>query len=114
MKKISLIIAAVLATSFLAPTSAFAASPTAGAACSKAGLTSSTATKKFTCIKSGKKLVWDKGVTIVTPAAKYPVLKPVDGPYGITFENIVSKFNDISAAAWLQTRRLILTSHLKP
>jgi len=114
MRKISLILAAVLATSILATTSASAASPTAGATCSKAGITSSTATKKFTCIKSGKKLVWDKGVTIVTPAAKYPVLKPVDGPYGITFENIVSKFNDISAAAWLDAQATIKRNQSLP
>lgn len=114
MRKISFILAAVLATSILATTSASAASPTAGATCSKAGITSSTATKKFTCIKSGKKLVWDKGVTIVTPVAKYPVLKPVDGPYGITFENIVSKFNDISAAAWLDAQATIKRNQSLP
>ena len=33
----------------------------AGAPCSKAGITSVASGKKFTCIKSGKKFVWDKG-----------------------------------------------------
>ena len=33
----------------------------AGASCSKAGITSVASGKKFTCIKSGKKFVWDKG-----------------------------------------------------
>jgi len=33
----------------------------AGASCSKAGITSVASGKKFTCIKSGKKLFWDKG-----------------------------------------------------
>ena len=33
-----------------------------GGACSKAGITSKTSSKTYTCVKSGKKLVWDKGV----------------------------------------------------
>ena len=33
----------------------------AGSACNKAGITSVASGKKFTCIKSGKKFVWDKG-----------------------------------------------------
>ena len=36
----------------------------AGAACSKAGAVSTSAGKKYTCIKSGKNLVWNKGVTV--------------------------------------------------
>jgi hypothetical protein len=36
----------------------------AGGKCTKAGATSTSAGKKFTCIKSGGKLVWNKGVTI--------------------------------------------------
>ena len=36
----------------------------AGAKCSKAGATSTYAGKKYTCIKSGKSLVWNKGVTV--------------------------------------------------
>ena len=41
----------------------FAAAPIkAGSACSKAGNTKIYQGKKFTCIKSGKKLVWNKGV----------------------------------------------------
>ena len=36
----------------------------AGAKCSKAGVTSTYAGKKYTCIKSGKNLVWNKGVAV--------------------------------------------------
>jgi hypothetical protein len=36
----------------------------AGAKCSKAGATSTSAGKKYTCIKSGKSLVWNKGVAV--------------------------------------------------
>lgn len=35
----------------------------AGAACTKAGITSVASSKTYTCIKSGKKLVWNKGVS---------------------------------------------------
>ena len=47
----------------------------AGATCKKVGLTSIASGKTFTCIKSGKKLVWNKGVVssvskpIVSPAS---------------------------------------------
>ena len=45
----------------------------AGGTCSKAGITSVAASKTYTCIKSGKKLVWNKGVAVAaskpTPAA---------------------------------------------
>lgn len=43
---------------------ASAATAKAGATCSKLKATSVVKGKKFTCIKSGKKLVWDKGVAV--------------------------------------------------
>lgn len=36
----------------------------AGAKCTKVGATATSAGKKYTCIKSGKNLVWNKGVTV--------------------------------------------------
>lgn len=45
----------------------------AGDACKKAGQTSTNAGKKFTCVKSGKKLVWNKGVV-------RPVSQPAPTP----------------------------------
>ena len=43
--------------------------PKAGAICNKVGITKNYNGKKYTCVKSGKKLVWDKGVVVkvVTP-----------------------------------------------
>ena len=57
----------------------FAASPKAGATCSKAGSTATFGGRKFTCIKSGKKLVWNKGVAVskLTPT---PVATPTPAP----------------------------------
>ena len=51
-----------------------------GTLCNKAGSTSVVGGKKFTCVKSGKKLVWDKGVLI--PVAKPAPTKsePAPGP----------------------------------
>ena len=47
------------------------AAPKPGTACKKAGQTSTSAGIKYTCIKSGKKLVWNKGVALkkAEPAA---------------------------------------------
>ena len=45
----------------------------AGSSCSKAGIKSLSAGKTYTCVKSGKKLVWDKGVLI-------PIAKPTSSP----------------------------------
>jgi hypothetical protein len=49
---------------------ASAATAKAGATCTKLKATSIVKGKKFTCIKSGKKLVWDKGVTVKASANK--------------------------------------------
>jgi hypothetical protein len=56
----------------IAPLNAFAAVKI-GASCKKAGITATANGKKFTCVKSGKKLVWNKGVAIAKP-------KPVETP----------------------------------
>ncbi len=53
----------------------YAAAPKAGATCKKVGLTATYAGKKFTCVKSGTKLVWNKGVKVL-------VAKPVATPTG--------------------------------
>jgi len=55
----------------------------AGSACSKLGSTSTVSGKKYTCIKSGKKLVWNKGVVVVKPtpvATATPTPTPTTTP----------------------------------
>ena len=74
MKKILLSLTLVFA--LVAPMSATAAIK-AGTSCKKAGQTSTYAGKKYTCVKSGKKLVWDKGVAVVKPT---PVATPTPTP----------------------------------
>ena len=51
----------------------------AGATCTKAGATSISGGMKFTCVKSGKKLVWNKGVK-VAPAKPSPTPTPTPTP----------------------------------
>ena len=49
--------------------------PKSGTACVKAGLVQSYGGKKYTCIRSGKKLVWDKGF-VIKVAAPTPTTSP--------------------------------------
>lgn len=73
-----------------------------GATCKKVGLTSIASGKTFTCIKSGKKLVWNKGVVVkktVTPA-----MAPT------SFEDLSSRIDGIIYGAWLQANQQIQKS----
>jgi hypothetical protein len=62
------LIVLLLAVSLLGVAPAQAATKPGGK-CSKAGATVNSAGKKFTCIRSGGKLVWNKGVTIKKSSA---------------------------------------------
>ena len=66
----------IAVTLILAPVNAIAAVK-AGDVCKKAGSTATANGKKFTCIKSGKKLVWNKGVAV---AKSKPVQTPTPTP----------------------------------
>jgi M6 family metalloprotease-like protein len=84
MRKLLVGLVAVLSLSLVtSQVSVAAVKP--GTKCSKAGATSTSNGKKYTCIKSGKKLVWNKGVAIaklrpaVTPIPT-PTLASIDAP----------------------------------
>ena len=54
-----------------------------GGSCSKVGATSTVKGFKFTCIKSGKKLLWGKGVKVASPtpaASPSPTPSPMPSP----------------------------------
>jgi M6 family metalloprotease-like protein len=53
-----------------------AAGVKAGAKCAKAGATAVSGGKKFTCTKSGTRLVWNKGVTVKAAAKPTPSATP--------------------------------------
>lgn len=68
MKKLTLIF--VLTAALVTPIGAQAASPKPGGQCAKINLKQVYKNITFTCIKSGKKLIWNKGVEIDKPASK--------------------------------------------
>jgi hypothetical protein len=71
-RKSHLALAIVVLLSLSSPV--YAAAPKAGSKCTKAGQSSTSAGIKYTCVKSGKKLVWNKGVAIKAP------VKPEETP----------------------------------
>lgn len=87
------VVAALVSTSLVVipiaalPANAAAAKP--GASCAKAGLVSVAGTKKFTCVKSGTRFVWDKGVN-ASPSK--PQSKPTSAAFS---ETDLSKFSPV-------------------
>jgi M6 family metalloprotease-like protein len=72
----------------------------AGAKCNKTGVTSISAGKTYTCIKSGKKMVWSKGL----PLSKLPVIQAVD----------LSKFTNITPSTELSAPDICKTVDITP
>jgi hypothetical protein len=85
MRKV--IIAAAITTALFSssftPLASAATNPKAGATCTKVGKTAIYRGKKFTCVKSGKKLIWNKGVVVlvVKPSpTPMPIKTPITTP----------------------------------
>jgi hypothetical protein len=98
----------------------------AGAKCSKAGATATAASKKFTCVKSGKKLVWNKGVVIKKPvpvatSTPSPSPTPTPTPVATNFEpwstgidaKTLSDQAQRNFISWTKTRTVASTSHIQ-
>ena len=106
MKRVlSVLVAAAL---FSIPLNAFAAVK-AGDPCKKAGTTATANGKKYICIKSGKKLVWNKGVAIAAPkptATPTPSITPTATPTPIIektptgFNDLVENFKGVYVGVW--------------
>ena len=85
MRKVAISVSVLtLIATLLAPMQANAAAAKAGASCPKAKATQIVGSKKFTCVKSGKKLVWDKGVTIPKAATPKPTATTTPTPTATT------------------------------
>ena len=67
MRKAMRLFPVLLSLALVASVAQAATAPKVGSACKKAGQTITAGGKKYTCVKSGKKLVWNKGVTVVVP-----------------------------------------------
>lgn len=72
-------LALVLVIAFLTPLHSVAAVKS-GDKCSKLNATSTNAGKKFTCIKSGNKLIWNKGQVVKTPVTPAAVAAATPAP----------------------------------
>jgi len=72
----------------------------AGGSCTSAGKTSVVLSKTYTCIKSGKKLVWDKGIK-VTASAALPIS---------SFSELPTRFTDVKYLAWTATQKTIASA----
>ena len=128
-------IALALVISLLPPLHSEAAAK-AGSSCKKAGQTSTFAGKKYTCIKSGKKLVWNKGVVVKKPtptpsptaigdpigavgSTPTPMPTPTPTPTAkplvttLTFDDLVQNYLEIPRIVWTKSRDVILSSTKK-
>ena len=112
MKKIGIwVLALFCLTTFLSAPASAAVKP--GATCSKAGTTNTSAGKKFTCIKSGKKLVWNQGVAVTKPvvaASPTPSITPEPVVEKLpalpaSFSDLEENFAGIPYATWQQIQK---------
>ena len=121
------LLVAIVAGSLVITNSAYGAVKQ-GSSCKKAGTTSTVNGLKYTCIKSGKKLVWSKGVKVSFPtptptpsatpspsptptATPTPTAEPIVLP--TSFEDLYEKRKGISLAAWQKSSEIIKSSKNK-
>jgi hypothetical protein len=64
----------------------------AGTACSKLNSTTTLGGYKYTCIKSGKKLVWSNGIKVTTTTLSPAPIK--------NFSELTTRYKDIKYWAW--------------
>lgn len=113
LKRISIVVSTGLVLSLMTNTASIAAVK-AGGGCTKLGSTTTSGGYQYSCIKSGKKLIWKKGAK--DSAAKndtksiknsIPISLPVKQDGVITFENAADKYADIPKVAWQNVQEVI-------
>jgi len=93
----------IFALFLLTPTPNAQAAAKAGAKCSRAGITSIVSGKTFTCIKSGKKLVWNKGVAI-----------QISNPAPInSFSELPTRYKDVKYLSWINMQKTITSAPIQ-
>ena len=73
MKKLLTIAVISLVSTFVAHPVHGAGTAKSGAKCTKLNSTQTIGTKKFTCIKSGSRLIWNRGMTLARPTVPTPI-----------------------------------------
>lgn len=110
MRKISLYLPFLFLLTLTVDASA-AISIKAGSTCQSIGKSVQSSGKIFTCVKSGKRKIWDKGKPIQPPATPIPTASPSSSPSSAqpafiepakptSFENLVENADGITYWAW--------------
>ena len=89
----------------LFPSSPASAAVKSGDKCTKLTATTIVSGKKYTCIKSGKKLIWSKGVVQKKPASTasaQPIPKFVPPTLPTSFQNLEANLSGIIYGSWLK------------
>ena len=76
MKRIAPVILITLFSLVTPQQSVAAVKAKAGAKCVKVNSTQTIGTKKFTCVKLGSRLIWNKGVSLPRPSISTPAASP--------------------------------------
>jgi len=86
MNKRQIAFLSILSLFLSLPLTPVSAAVKAGGTCSKVGIKSVASSKTFTCVKSGKKLVWNKGVAVAASKLweKYSWVKPTSSSSVVT------------------------------
>jgi hypothetical protein len=114
LKRISIVVITGLAFSLLTNTASIAAVK-AGGGCSKLGSTTTTDGYQYSCIKSGKKLIWKKGTKASAPPKQtnFKNLIPITLPVAagkITFANILDNLSLVPQAAYDSVQKTLSTN----
>ena len=105
----------ILSLSLALPLIPANAAAKAGAKCTKAGITEVVKDKSYTCVKFGKKLLWNKGV--VRKDSKSGANLPSqpsfveDGAIPTSFENLYQNYLGIPSKIWNDAQLLVSTGN---
>jgi hypothetical protein len=117
MKRLLLVFLTLLSLVLVTPPSSAAVK--AGSACTKQGVKQISGGKSFTCVKQGKKFVWNKGVAVKKPAPtatpkatptaaptptptapSTPTASPAPAPTKVGYTMAQVRANDSASSCW--------------